>query len=301
MKKGQRQCLTSPDRQLRKHEKTMQKPCSGWSCNGSFGGSSGLDSARSRNSQTPAGFKPNLSKNQPPKKCLTSPSDAHKKDDRNANANAWHHQTGSFESMKKPCKNHVVDAAVDGAAMAASVAAPASVRHAAETAKPQPVQKPAPEKVPNVAFGRPQERWRKANANAWHRQTGSFESLKKPCKNHVVDGAVDGAAMAASVAAPASVRHGAETAQPQQDNLSKNQPPKKCLTSPSDAHKKDEERPTPMPDITRQAASKACKKPCKNQAASAAAPASVRHAAETAKPQQDSSPTCPKTSPRKTA
>ena len=61
-------------------KKTMQKPCSGWSCgwscNGSFGGSSGLRSARSRNSQTPAGFKPNLSKNQPPKKCLTSPSDA---------------------------------------------------------------------------------------------------------------------------------------------------------------------------------------------------------------------------------
>ena len=42
--------------------------------------------------------------------------------------------------------------------------------------------------------------------------------MKKPCKNHVVDGAVDGAAMAASVAAPASVRHGAETAQPQQDS-----------------------------------------------------------------------------------
>ena len=80
--------------------------------------------------------------------------------------------------------------------------------------------------------------------------------MKKLCKNHVVDGAVDGAAMAASVAAPASVRHGAETAQPQ-PNLSKNQPPKKRLTSPSDAHKKDEERPTPMPDITRQAASKA--------------------------------------------
>ena len=82
----------------------------------------------------------------------------------------------------------------------------------------QPVQKPAPEKLPNVAFWRPQERWRKANANAWHHQTGSFESMKKPCKNHVVDGAVDGAAMAASVAAPASVRHGAETAKPQQDS-----------------------------------------------------------------------------------
>ena len=121
----------------------------------------------------------------------------------------------------------------------------------------QPVQKPAPEKLPNVAFWRPQEkeRWSKANANAWHHQTGSFESMKKPCKNHVVDGAVDGAAMAASVAAPASVRHGTEF----KPNLSKNQPPKNYLTSPSDAHKKDEERPTPMPDITRQAASKAWK------------------------------------------
>ena len=140
MKKGQRQCLTSPDRQLRKHEKTVQKPCSGWSCgwscNGSFGGSSGLCSARCRNSRIQA----------------------------------------------------------------------------------QPVQKPAPEKLPNVAFWRPQERWRKANANAWHHQTGSFESMKKPCKNHVVDGAVDGAAMAVSVAAPASVWHGAETAKPQQDS-----------------------------------------------------------------------------------
>ena len=36
-------------------------------------------------------------------------------------------------------------------------------------------------------------------------------------------------------------------------------------------------------------------------APSVAAPASVRHGAETAKPQQDSSPICPKTSPRKTA
>ena len=134
---------------------------------------------------------------------------------------AWHHQTGSFESMKKPCKNHVVDGAVDGAAMAASVAAPASVRH--RSARSRNSQTPAgfkpnlsknqpPKKLPNVAFWRPQERWRKANANAWHHQTGSFESMKKPCKNHVVDGAVDGAAMAASVAAPASVRHGAETA-----------------------------------------------------------------------------------------
>ena len=141
MKKGQRQCLTSPDRQLRKHEKTMQKPCSGWSCgwscNGTFGGSSGLRSARSRNSQTPAGFKPNLSKNQPPKKCLTSPSDAHKKDQEKPTPMPDITRQAASKASKKPCKNHVVDGAVDGAAMAASVAAPASVRHAAETAKPQ--------------------------------------------------------------------------------------------------------------------------------------------------------------------
>ena len=62
------------------YAKTMYRSC-GWSCNGSFGGSSGLRSARSRNSPTPAGFKPNLSKNQPPKNYLTSPSDAHKKDE----------------------------------------------------------------------------------------------------------------------------------------------------------------------------------------------------------------------------
>ena len=124
----------------------------------------------------------------------------------------------------------------------------------------QPVQKPAPEKVPNVAVWRPQERWRKANANAWHHQTGSFESMKKPCKNHVVDGAVDGAAMAASVAGLRSARsRNSQAPAGFKPNLSKNQPPKKCLTSPSDARKKDEARPTPMPDIARQAASKAWK------------------------------------------
>ena len=58
--------------------------------------------------------------------------------------------------MKKLCKNHVVDGAVDGAAMAASVAAPP---FGTEPKQPnpsriqaQPVQKPAPEKLPNVAF-----------------------------------------------------------------------------------------------------------------------------------------------------
>ena len=72
---GQRQCLTSPDRQLRKHEKPRKNHVvdgavdGAAGCNGTFGGSSGLRSARCRNSQTPAGFKPKLSKNQPPKKC----------------------------------------------------------------------------------------------------------------------------------------------------------------------------------------------------------------------------------------
>ena len=46
------------------------------------------------------------------------------------------------------------------------------------------------------------------------RQAAS-KAWKKLCKNHVVDGA----AMAASVAAPASVRHGAETAQPQHQEV----------------------------------------------------------------------------------
>ena len=135
---------------------------------------------------------------------------------RKANANAWHHQTGSFESMKKtmqkPCSGWSCGWSCNGSFRPPFGTVPKQPNPSRIQA--QPVQKPAPEKLPNVAFWRPQERWRKANANAWHHQTGSFESMKKPCKNHVVDGAVDGAAMAASVAAPASVRHGAETAKP---------------------------------------------------------------------------------------
>ena len=100
MKKGQRQCLTSPDRQLRKHEKTMQKPCSGWSCgwscNGSFGGSSGLRPARSRNSQTPAGFKPNLSKN------LTCSTVARKGLEEHRSASVRNSET---PQQDKPCQN----------------------------------------------------------------------------------------------------------------------------------------------------------------------------------------------------
>ena len=169
--------------------------------------------------------------------------------------------------MKKLCKNHVVDGAVDGAAMAASVAAPASVRHGAETAKPQQDSSPtcpktSPEKLPNVAFWRPQERWRKANANAWHHQTGSFESMKKtmqkPCSGWSCGWSCNGSFGGSSGLRSARSRN-SPTPAGFKPNLSKNQPPKNYLTSPSDAHKKDEERPTPMPDITRQAASKAWK------------------------------------------
>ena len=181
MKKGQRQCLTSPDRQLRKHEKTVQKPCSGWSCNGSFGGSSGLRSARCRNSQTPAGFKPNLSKNQPPKNCLTSPSDAHKKD-----------EEGQRQCLTSPDRQ---------------------------------LQK--------------------------HEKT-----VQKPCSGWRCGWSCNGSFGGSSGLRSARCRN-SQTPAGFKPNLSKNQPPKNCLTSPSDAHKKDEERPTPMPDITRQAASKA--------------------------------------------
>ena len=182
MKKGQRQCLTSPDRQLRKHgkhEKTMQKPCSGRSCGWSCNGSSGLRSARCRNSQTPAGFKPNLSKNQPPKNCLTSPSDAHKKDE----------------------------------------------------------ERPTPR--PDIT--------RQAASKAW-------KTVQKPCSGWSCNGSFGGCSGLRSARCRNS-----QTPAGFKPNLSKNQPPKNCLTSPSDAHKKDEERPTPMPDITRQAASKAWK------------------------------------------
>ena len=169
MKKGQRQCLTSPDRQLRKHEKSVQKPCSGWSCgwscNGSFGGSSGLRSARSRNSQTPAGFKPNLSKNQPPKNCLTSPSDAHKKD----------------EEGQRPCLTS------------------------------------------------PDRQLRK------HEKT-----MQKPCSGWSCGWSCNGTFGGSSGLRSGRCRN-SQTPAGFKPNLSKNQPPKNCLTSPSDAHKKDEE------------------------------------------------------------
>ena len=217
MKKGQRQCLTSPDRQLRKHEKTMQKPCSGWSCgwscNGSFGGSSGLRSARCRNSQTPAGFKPNLSKNQPPKNCLTSPSDAHKKDEEGQRQCL----TSPDRQLRKHEKNY------------------------AKTKTPTRKMK----KGQRQCLTSPDRQLRK------HEKT-----MQKPCSGWSCGWSCNGSFGGSSGLRPARSRN-SQTPAGFKPYLSKNQPPKNYLTSPSDAHKKDEERPTPMPDITRQAASKA--------------------------------------------
>ena len=171
--------------------------------------------------------------------------------------------------MKKLCKNHVVDGAVDGAAMAASVAAPASVRHGAETAKPQQDSSPtylSKNQPPKNCLTSPSDAHKKddrnANANAWHHQTGSFESMKKtmqkPCSGWSCGWSCNGSFGGSSGLRSARSRN-SPTPAGFKPNLSKNQPPKNYLTSPSDAHKKDEERPTPMPDITRQAASKAWK------------------------------------------
>ena len=145
-----------------------QKPCSGWSCgwscNGSFGGSSGLRSARSRNSQTPAGFKPNLSKNQPPKNYLTSPSDAHKKDEegqRQCLTSPDRQLRKHEKTTQKPCS---------GWSCGWSCRLQWHLRwqlrppFGTEPKQPnpsriqaQPVQKPAPEKVPKNSFTSPLE------------------------------------------------------------------------------------------------------------------------------------------------
>ena len=62
-----------------------------------------------------------------------------------------------------------------------------------------------------------------------------------------------------------TVQHASETGKPQQDSspTSQNHPSKNCLTLLSDALKKDEERPTQLPDITWQAASKPFQKHAK--------------------------------------
>ena len=186
MKKGQRNCLTSPDRQRRNCCKNQGKPGGGrpWTnrCRLAWMELRGPEGHRStciQNSETPAGFKPN-----PPK--------------------------------------------------------------------------PSVEKLPDVAFWRPKERWRKANATAWHHLTGSGEIAAKTKENQAVDGhgLTASASLGLNLGAPrGTVQHASETGKPQQDSspTRQNHPSKNCLTLLSDALKKDEERPigpTPRLDWT---------------------------------------------------
>ena len=124
----------------------------------------GLRSARSRNSQTPAGFKPNLSKNQPPKNYLTSPSDAHKKDEegqRQCLTSPDRQLRKHEKTTQKPCS---------GWSCGWSCRLQWHLRwqlrppFGTEPKQPnpsriqaQPVQKPAPEKVPKNSFTSPLE------------------------------------------------------------------------------------------------------------------------------------------------
>ena len=114
--------------------------------------------------------------------------------------------------------------------------------------KPNP-PKPSVEKLPDVAFWRPKERWRKANATAWHHLTGSGEIAAKTKENQAVDGhgLTATASLGLNLGAPrGTVQHASETGKPQQDSspTRQNHPSKNCLTLLSDAPKKDEERPT---------------------------------------------------------
>ena len=96
------------------------------------------------------------------------------------------------------------------------------------------VQKPAPEKLPNVAFWRPQERWRRPTPMPDITRQAASKAWKKPCKNHVVDGAACGWSCNGTFGGSSRSRN-SQTPAGFKPNLSKNQPPKKCLTSPSDA------------------------------------------------------------------
>ena len=93
--------------------------------------------------------------NHPSKNCLTLLSDALKKERwRKANVTAWHHLTGRNRNFGAP------RGTVQHASCIRNRETPAGF-------KPNP-PKPSIEKVPDVAFWRPKERWRKANATAWH-------------------------------------------------------------------------------------------------------------------------------------
>ena len=210
MKKGQRQCLTSPDRQLRKHEKTVQKPCSGWSCgwscNGRFGGSSGLRSARSRNSPTPAGFKPNLSKNQPPKNCLTSPSDTHKKEkmkkgQRQCLTSPDRQLRKHEKTMQKPCSGWSCNGTFGGSSGLRSARSRNSQTPAGF--KPNLSKNQPPKKCLNVAFGRP---------------NNASQGAAKPGQKYGNFSGSLGLGRIEFKGPQSALRHACETATPQQDS-----------------------------------------------------------------------------------
>ena len=135
------------------------------------------------------------SQNHPSKKGLTLLSDALKKDEERptqlpditwqpaSKLLKWHHLTGSGEIAKKTKENQAVDGhgLTASASLGLTLEAPSStcIRNRETPAGFKPNQpKPSVEKVPDVAFWRPKERWRKANATAWQHLAGSVEIVK---------------------------------------------------------------------------------------------------------------------------
>ena len=135
--------MTSPDRQRRNCSKNQGKPGSGRPWTNSFR----LAWIGHRSTCTP-------------KKCLTLLSDALKKDEERPTQLpdiTW--QAASKSKFWGP-KGH----------------RSTCIRNRETPAGFKPNEpKPSVEKVPDVAFWRPKERWRKANATAWHHLTGSVE------------------------------------------------------------------------------------------------------------------------------
>ena len=238
------------------------KPGSGRPWNNSFGlawiGLRSPERHRStciRNRETPAGFKPNH-QNHPSKNCLTLLSDALKEDEERPTQLPditwqaasillkWHHLTGSGEIAKKTKESQAVDGhgLTASASLGLNLGAPrGTVQHASETGKPQQDSSPTRQNHPSkncltlLSDALKKERWRKANVTAWHHLTGSVEIEILGLRG-----------------APFNMHPASETGKPQQDSspTRQNHPSKKCLTLLSDALKKDEERPTQLPDIS---------------------------------------------------
>ena len=134
------------------------------------------------NKQTPAGFKPNQPKpsvKKGPDVAVWRPKERWRK----AYATAWHHLTGSGEIATKTqgsgpsWTNSFRLAWIELRGPEGRRSTCIRSRETPAGFKPnQP--KPSVEKVPDVAFWRPKERWRKANATAGHHLAGSVEIVK---------------------------------------------------------------------------------------------------------------------------